>query len=58
MTERKREEERHTYRERLRWLKRSRDLSLDEIAKYYVNMDSVLHSELISVAPRIKGADN
>lgn len=45
-----REKERHTYRKRLRRLKRSRDLSLDEIAKYYVNMDSILHTELISVA--------
>lgn len=33
------ERERKRGRERLRRLKRSRDLSLEEIAKYYVNMD-------------------
>ena len=48
MTERERDRERE--KERLRRLKRSRDLSLEEIAKYYVNMDSILHTELISVA--------
>ena len=43
-------DDRETERERLRRLKRSGDLSLWEIAKYYVNMDSILHTELISVA--------
>lgn len=47
MTERERRGERE---ERLRRLERSGDLSLEEIAKYYVNMDSILHTELISVA--------
>lgn len=31
-------------------LKRSRDLSLDDIAKYYVNTNSILNARLISVA--------
>lgn len=31
-------------------LKRSRDLSLEDIAKYYVNRNSILHARLISVA--------
>lgn len=52
MTERERERERGG---RIRRLKRSRDLGLEEIAKYYVNMDSVLHSELISTAEKLKG---
>lgn len=43
------------WRGRLWRLKRSRDLSLEEIAKYYVNMDSVLHARLISVDPELKG---
>lgn len=42
-------------RERLWRLKRSRDLSLEEIAKYYVNTNSVLHAQLISVDPELKG---
>lgn len=41
--------------ERLWRLKRSRDLSLEEIAKYYVNTDSVLHAQLISVDLELKG---
>lgn len=40
---------------RLWRLKRSRDLSLEEIAKYYVNTDSVLHAQLISEDPELKG---
>lgn len=40
---------------RLGRLKRSRDLSLEEIAKYYVNIDSVLHAQLISVDLELKG---
>lgn len=40
---------------RLWRLKRSGDLSLEEIAKYYVNTDSVLHAQLISVDPELKG---
>lgn len=45
-----RDRDRERERGRLRRLKRSRDLSLEKIAKYYVNMDSILHAQLISVA--------